>query len=339
MQWDMARGDGLCIATLHPSFICIYIYISVWMHCIYWMLYGIRNALAKGWKENLISDLNGDLVTCREIFYVLDGSALEWELVWLRGMLKGGEVQGRGQGWERGALRAAGWEEPLESSVEWKDTVGRSWRVGECQQPWQWVMNRYLLSSIGISSHEILKFRRMTLEPSRNEVCVGRVLAYGRRLKKTSSPTKGSVACLHQRNVWVEMPHGGRSRTATRAPEPCMPAASQWSISWAVEQHHCSSLPYQWFATSVIWGRDGDTLPGLDLCGPQCPEHCLGAVIKCHIRNKKKGRQERVQMLKCPYISCKVNAWSRNKNFSEVDLEMGVCQQARRETSIGPKYC
>lgn len=117
-----------------------------------------------------------------------------------------------------------------------------------------------------------------------------------------------------------------------------MPAAPQWGISWAVEWHPCSSLPCQQFVALVIWGREGDALPGLDLSGPQCPEHCLGAVIKCHIRNKKKGGQERVQILKCRYISCEVSIWSRNKNFSKVDLEMGVCQQAS-ERLIGPKYC
>lgn len=50
--------------------------------------------------------------------------------------------------------------------------------------------------------------------------CVWEQLSWGRKLEK-NYPTKGIVAWLHQNNAWVEMPHDGRSRTGTKAPELC----------------------------------------------------------------------------------------------------------------------
>lgn len=166
----------------------IHTYIYAWMYCIYWMLYGIRNALAKGWKENLISDLNGGLVTCREILYMLDGSAPEWEWVWLRGVGKAGEVQGRGQGWERGTLRAAGWED----QVLGKDCGLEGYCGKELKGRWmpaavaEWVMSRYLLSSAGRSSHELLL--AISGEKQKWSVC-GKSCPVERDLKKI--PNKG----------------------------------------------------------------------------------------------------------------------------------------------------
>lgn len=71
-----------------------------------------------------------------------------------------------------------------------------------------------------------------------------------------------------------------------------MPVTSQWGISWAVEWHHCSSLPCQQVCSISDLGWGNDALPGLDLCEPQCSGHCLGAVIKCHNRNKKKKKKK-----------------------------------------------
>lgn len=125
---------------------------------------------------------------------------------------------------------------------------------------------------------------------------------------KKNSPTKGIAALWHQHNVWEEMTHGGRSRTGTRAPEPCHARSLTVGhlLSSGMASLQLTALP----AVCIICdlGQGNDAFPGLDLCEPQCPERCLGAVIKCHNRNKKKGRQERLQILKCPYLSCGVSA-------------------------------